>query len=51
MTLWEKQHRPAADQHNYFRIGALAADLPNAGLRKCLDFCDYFGQKSMNTRS
>ncbi|CAN1868782.1 NAD(P)H-quinone oxidoreductase subunit H, chloroplastic [Linum perenne] len=32
--------------HNFFRIGGVAADLPHGWIDKCLDFCDYFFNKS-----
>ncbi|MBD2775695.1 NAD(P)H-quinone oxidoreductase subunit H [Iningainema tapete] len=31
--------------HNYFRVGGLAADLPYGWVDKCLDFCKYFPPK------
>jgi NAD(P)H-quinone oxidoreductase subunit H len=27
--------------HNYFRVGGVAVDLPYGWVEKCLDFCDY----------
>jgi NAD(P)H-quinone oxidoreductase subunit H len=40
--LWEAVSGYRMVNHNYFRVGGVAADLPYGWLDKCADFCDYF---------
>jgi NAD(P)H-quinone oxidoreductase subunit H len=40
--LWESATGYRMVNHNYFRVGGVAADLPYGWLDKCQDFCDYF---------
>lgn len=42
LDLWEAATGYRMVNHNYFRIGGVAADLPYGWVDKCLDFCNYF---------
>ncbi|KAM3095029.1 NAD(P)H-quinone oxidoreductase subunit H [Phormidesmis sp. 146-12] len=43
--LWEAATGYRMVNNNYFRIGGVAADLPDGWLDKCEDFCNYFMPK------
>jgi NAD(P)H-quinone oxidoreductase subunit H len=43
--LWEAATGYRMVNHNYFRVGGVAADLPYGWLDKCRDFCNYFVTK------
>jgi NAD(P)H-quinone oxidoreductase subunit H len=40
--LWEAATGYRMVNHNYFRVGGVAVDLPYGWVDKCLDFCEYF---------
>ncbi len=42
LDLWEAATGTRMVNHNYFRIGGVAVDLPYGWTEKCLDFCHYF---------